>query len=324
MSVPTVARITDAALEATVALSFSRVGYEVRSRIEHWTPTSTLDGSGKVAVVTGANSGLGYATATGLLRSGARVITVVRSDEKGEDTVDRLRKDVSGAEVRYEVADLTELATVRELADRLRGDEPHLDVLVHNAGAMFPERDLTIDGLERTYQLHVVGPHLLTSLLTEPLLVDGPARVITMTSGGMYTQRLDLDRLESPDDYRPATAYARAKRAQVVLTGQWARRFGSRGMEAHVTHPGWALTPGVETSMPRFRRLTGPVLRDPEQGADTAIWLALTPDVGPPGRLWHDRRRRSAHKSRRTRETTRDAARLWDRVQRDAGLTDDG
>jgi dehydrogenase/reductase SDR family member 12 len=90
----------------------------------------------------------------------------------------------------------------------------------------------------------------------------------------MYAEKLDVDRLESPRGYRPAQAYARAKRAQVVLTHEWGQRLHGHGVHFHVAHPGWALTPGVEASLPRFRTVTGPILRDPHEGADTIVWLA--------------------------------------------------
>jgi dehydrogenase/reductase SDR family member 12 len=318
------ARAVDVALEATVAPSFSRLGYDVRSRLEGWQPLEELPGNGQRALVTGANSGLGYATARALLRSGAEVLLVVRSEQKGEDTLDRLSGDL-GRDVRgdatYDLADLADLASVRALAGRILADETRLDVLIHNAGAMFEERAETDDGLERTYQIHVVGPFLLTSLLLPKLAKEAPTRVITVTSGGMYAEKLVTARVDSPGRFKPTVSYARAKRAQVTLTEEWSRRFGGYGIGFHVAHPGWALTPGVESSLPGFRKLTGPVLRDPDQGADTIVFLALAEaDELGNGRLWHDRRPRSQHKVPWTPPEPGEADRLWERVCADAGI----
>jgi dehydrogenase/reductase SDR family member 12 len=317
-------RAVDAALEATVVLSFSRVGYEVRSRLDGWTPAADLPGTAKRVLVTGANSGLGYAASRTLLEAGAEVRLLVRSEAKGEDTLDRLSADL-GRDVRamagYDVADLADLVSVRAVAERILARDERLDVLVHNAGAMFDERAETADGLERTYQVHVVGPFLLTSLLFPKLAKDAPTRVVTVTSGGMYAEKLDAALVDSPGGFKPTVSYARAKRAQVALTSEWARRFGGYGVDFHVMHPGWALTPGVETSLPGFRKLTGPILRDAAQGADTAVYLALADgdEVGT-GRLWHDRRPRLEHKVPWTVTDRAETDRLWERVVADAGI----
>ena len=318
------ARALDLTLEGAVPLSFSRVGYAVRSRLGGWTATTDLPGAGRRVLVTGANSGLGYATARAILAAGGEVRLTVRSDEKGRDTLGRLAADLGrpslGPAASYDVLDLDDLASVRAVAERQLARDERLDTVIHNAGALFAERQETVDGLERTYQVHVVAPFLLTALLLPRLVADAPTRVITVTSGGMYTQRLDTATVDSPDHYRGAVAYARAKRAQVVLTREWARRTGPRAVGFHVAHPGWALTPGVESSLPGFRRLTGPVLRKPDQGADTIVWLALTPSLPEDGRLWHDRRPRLDHKLPWTRTDAAEAGRLWDRVARDAGI----
>jgi dehydrogenase/reductase SDR family member 12 len=321
VSVAPLSKVVDATLEASVVLSFSKVGYAVRSRLDGWQPVTDLDGRGRTVVVTGANSGLGYATARNLLVAGARVKVLVRSADKGEATVARLRDEVGAhTDVAYDTADLTDLTAVRAVAERLREQEPHIDALVHNAGAMFDTYEETGDGLERTYQVHVVAPHLLTSALLPTLAASAPSRVVTVTSGGMYAQKLDVSRLASPGDYRPSVAYARAKRAQVSLTEQWERRFGGHGIDFHVVHPGWALTPGVERSLPGFRKVTGPILRDTDQGADSIVWLTLADEARPGGRLWLDRTPRLTHKVPWTLPDHGEAELLWTRVTTDAGV----
>ena len=318
-----VARAVDAGLEATVVLSFSRIGYAVRSRVERWQPVEGLPGTGRRVLVTGANSGLGYATTRALLAAGAEVVATVRSEEKAAQTRRRLRAELGP---RIDVAlttvllDLLDLSEIRELAARLRQSGGSLDAIVHNAGAMFSEYDETVDELERTYQVHVVAPFLLTALLLEQLAAGEPGRVVTVTSGGMYTQQRGIDGDEPVTGYRGAIAYARAKRAQVILTHQWASRFASSGLRFDVVHPGWALTPGVAASLPRFRQLLGPLLRDPDQGADTIAYLTLGDDLPAAGRLWHDRRPRSEHRVPWTLPPRGAADALWSRVCRDAGV----
>jgi len=320
---PAVVRAVDAALEATVVLSFSRIGYEVRSRLSNWSDVAELPGTGRRVLVTGANSGLGYATVVGLLRAGAHVLFTVRSQDKGEATLERLRGELGQGpadRAGFEVLDLADFASVRAFARRQLDADAPLDAIVHNAGALFDSRAETVDGLERTYQIHVVSPFMLTALLLPELTERSASRVVTVTSGGMYAEKLVAGRVDSPGDYRGTVAYARAKRAQVVLTREWARRFGDRGVSFHVAHPGWALTPGVESSLPGFRKLMGPILRDADQGAETTTFLALADDLPTDGRLWHDRRARSEHKVPWTIPDRGEAGELWARVCRDASI----
>ena len=276
-------------------------------------------------VITGASSGLGEAAAAAVLAAGAHTHLLVRSSERANETRARLTRALGSDvldRITHDVADLTNLATVRRAAQRLVDDGAPVHALVHNAGATFDRAARTVDGLERTYQLHVAGPFLLTALLLPRLATSAPARVITVSSGGMYTQRLEVDRLVDPGaGYRPTVAYAQAKRAQVELTTAFARRADRHGVDAYVMHPGWADTPGVRTSLPTFRRVVGPLLRNPAQGADTIAWLALARlPAAPAGRIWHDRRARASHRLPTTRAARGEVARLWRRVCRDVGL----
>ncbi len=219
------------------------------------------------------------------------------------------------------VADLSSLEAVRTVAAELRDRDPRIDVLIHNAGALLPERALSVDGHEMTFATMVLGPFLLTRELLPLLRAAQGSRVIWIASGGMYTQPLDVDALEmGPGDYRGATAYARAKRAQVVLSEEWAKRLRSDGIAVHAMHPGWADTPGLETGLPGFRTLIGPLLRTPQEGADTIVWLAAAEEPGrTTGRFWLDRRPRSTRKLVATGATDEERARLWALCER---LTD--
>src|SRR4051794_38849160 len=309
----------DTLMDRTVAPGFTRIGPAVRSRLPGW-PEDPPPGAlaGRTAAVTGATSGLGLATAEGFARLGAAVRLVCRDVEKGAAVRRRLEAAVPGAEVAVDRCDVSDLEDVRRFATGLAVDR--LDVLVHNAGAMPATRTESPQGHELTMALHVLGPVHMTELL-RPVLSGHDARTILVTSGGMYGQALRADDPEyHRGDYSPTTAYARSKRAQVELLPLLAARWSRPGEGVHATHPGWADTPGVAESLPRFHRLTGPLLRDAAGGADTTVWLAAVAPQPRSGQLWHDRRRRPTHLLHRTRSTEAERGAMWDWVRRQTGL----
>jgi NAD(P)-dependent dehydrogenase (short-subunit alcohol dehydrogenase family) len=311
---PALARTADLALEATVAGSFSRLGYAARSRLEGWDhpPEGALDG--RRVLLTGATSGIGKAAAGQLLDLGAEVLLVGRDEQKTIKAEAELTVAHPKGTPSAHVADLSSLADARKLADDLLAADEPLDAVVQNAGALLHDKTLTVDGLETTLAVHVVIPHLLTDALS-PLL-RSPSRVLWMTSGGMYSQRLDVEHLEMPQDgYQGATQYARAKRAQVELLPLWAERLAPAAV-VHAVHPGWADTPGVEAGLPTSRRLTRPILRDADQGADTLVWLLWADEaLTSTGDLWLDRRRRSVTHLPRTGTDDAERRRLWTWVE---------
>ena len=304
------------AFDAAVAPSFGAPGYHARQRT--WAdPEIEIDLTGRHMVVTGANSGLGFATARALLARGADVTMVCRSQERGERARDDLREVNAAPKLALELADMGELEQVGALAERLQGAPVH--GLIHNAGALLDARQHTAQGHEVTFAVHVLGPHLLTRLLTDQLEQSMDARLIFVSSGGMYTQRMKVDAL--PDglrDYDGATVYAQAKRAQVYLAGRWADQLGAHGVAASSMHPGWADTPGVRSALPRFFELTRGLLRTPEQGADTIVWLAASPEGSMArGEFYLDRAPRATHAPlARTQSSPGDVDALWALCQR--------
>jgi dehydrogenase/reductase SDR family member 12 len=310
------ADVVDRALEIGIAPSFTRVGYGVRSRLELWPPLDRYDLSGRVVVITGATSGLGLAAAGALAGCGATVEMVARNIDKAATACRALRAAGAPGGVDFVVADLADLNAVRAAAAEIARRHARIDVLVHNAGALDRTYVRSPQGIEVTVAGQVVGPFLLTELLVPPLRGATPGRVIWVSSGGMYSETLSVTRLESgPGNYDGTKVYARAKRAQVTLAAMWSERLRSDGIVVHSMHPGWADTPGVRRSLPTFRRVAGPFLRTPEEGADTIGWLAA--DDGAPisttGQFWLDRRPRPIHRLRRTRESDTPAERslLW-------------
>jgi dehydrogenase/reductase SDR family member 12 len=271
--------------------------------------------------VTGASSGLGAATCDRLARRGATVHMLVRDRERGERARARIAERAGAGELVLELCDVSSLGSVREFAARFTAEQPELHVLVNNAGVMVPERTHTEDGLELTFATNVLGPFLLTELLLPALRRGAPARV-NVSSGGMYTQRLratdpQLERRE----YDPSAFYAHTKRCEVVLTELWAEHLRGSGVTVHAMHPGWADTPGVRSSLPRFRKLMRPLLRDADQGADTIVWLATAAEpASRSGLFWHDREPRRTHRFPWTRETEAERRQLWDECARLARL----
>lgn len=315
--------VVDTILDRTVVPGYTRIGYRLRRA--GWAgidpPAGALRGS--TALVTGANAGIGKAIVAGLAQLGGTDLMTVRDAERGQRARDEIAAANPGADLRVEVCDVADLAAVRAFATDLADRLPRLDVLIHNAGVLPATRTETDEGHELTLATHVLGPVLLTEQLVGILANSGDARVILMSSGGMYTQALPTGDPEYRNGrYRGATAYARTKRMQVALTGILARRWGGRGISVYSMHPGWVDTPGVAESLPVFRRVTGPLLRSPAEGADTAIWLAATTPAPPTGRFWHDRRPRPEHYLPFTEESDRERAQLWHYCAKAVGIDD--
>lgn len=313
-------RLVDTALDRAVVPGYTKIGYWVRRT--GWDDEDPRPGAlaGKRAVVTGANSGLGKAAATGMAALGATVHLVVRDESKGKAALAEIQKEHPEATLHLEVCDVSDLSAVRAFAEGLAARVDGVDVLVHNAGALPAERTESVDGHEVTVATHVLGPVLMTDLL-RPVLAGRGARVVLVSSGGMYTQRLPV---HDPDyergTYQGTVAYARSKRMQVALTPLLQERWAADGIDVHAMHPGWVDTPGVASSLPLFRTVTRPLLRDTASGADTVVWLAATEPSPPGGRFWMDRAERPAHYRSATRETPEELERMWRWVCDAAGI----
>jgi dehydrogenase/reductase SDR family member 12 len=304
--------LLDMALDRAVVLGYTSVGYRLRQPF--WAGDDPEPGAlrGRTALVTGSNRGLGKAIAAGLAQLGATVLLTVRDKESGDKAREEILAAHPGADVQVEVCDVSDLDAVRAFAADLTSRVWTLDVLIHNAGVMPETRTETDDGHEVTLATHVLGPLLLTERLLPILATSDDPRVILMSSGGMYTQPLPAADPEYRDGrYRGAIAYARTKRIQVGFTPILARRWIEKGVRVYSMHPGWADTPGVATSLPAFRTITGPLLRSPEEGGDTAVWLAATTPAPETGRFWHDRRARPEHYLPVTRSGDRQTDRVW-------------
>lgn len=299
----------DVAMDLAVVPGFSAIGYRIRRRMFRWQPPWL---EGRAVMVTGANSGLGKAAALDLARCGAEVHMVCRNREKGE-AARREIAALAGAEPTLQVCDLSDLDAVRSFAAEFIAAEEDLDVLINNAGVMPPERRMTPAGIELTFATNVLGPFLLSELLLPVIAESDDGRVITMSSGGMYSTGFDLDdpQLLRPT-YKPTAAYAHTKRAEVMLAEEWNDRSGEAGPVFYSVHPGWAVTPGMSEALPGFHRLLGPILRTPAEGAETAVWLCgAAPEEAPGGEFFEDRRARPKHRIPSTSDTAEDRRALY-------------
>jgi NAD(P)-dependent dehydrogenase (short-subunit alcohol dehydrogenase family) len=305
----------DWVMDKSLVLGYSRVGPALRRR---WWPRDPVPGAlaGRHVLVTGASGGLGLATARGMARLGAVVHLTGRDAGRLADARASLLAERPRSEVRTHVADVSDLAGTAEFARALVADVPRLHAVVHNAGVLPARRTTTSEGHELALATHVLGPHVLTYGLRAAL---AGGRVVVVTSGGAYGQRLDAaDPEYTAGEYSGVTAYARTKRMQIVLSELWARDL--EGIQVSCMHPGWADTPGITDSLPRFATMARPLLRDADSGADTAVWLTATADPIGTGGFWHDRRRRATHYAPTGIETPQQVAQFWDFVRGATGV----
>jgi dehydrogenase/reductase SDR family protein 12 len=306
------------ALDAAVVPGFSKIGYAIRKRMGNWQPISGFDLRGKTVVITGPTSGLGKEVARQLAPTGANLVLVARNEEKCARVIDEITPLCTGNTPVFVRAEMGDLESVRSACAAIQQRFTHIDVLIHNAGALLNTRQVSPQGIEQTIASHVVGPFLMTTLLL-PLMHGG--RVVTVSSGGMYSSGLPAfnngETLEMPvHKYGGSKQYAIAKRAQVTLTQMWSKR--EPQTEFVSMHPGWADTPGVQESIPGFRRVTAPILRSASEGADTIAWLAaVNPLPGASGTFWSDREVRPTHKTPQSRKLDTDSNRLalWQLVE---------
>ena len=303
----------DYILDKSIVFSFDRTGYrrhaEAFPEVQMRADLSTLH-----AVVTGANSGIGFATALQLSKLGVTVTIIGRNEQRTEAAAKQLH-ELGCVKVRRLCCDLSILSQVEVLADAL----PQVDILVHNAGDMIHELTFTAAGIEKITATHVVGPWRLTELLVaqDKLDLSRDARVIFVSSGGMYSQPLLVERLnEFPDGYDGVKHYALTKRAQVSLAEAFAKRYPNTKLVSVAMHPGWVDTPALRRAMPTFWRLTQRILRTPDQGADTIVWLSTIESqyFEDKGHFFFDREAVAVHLSERTRTLSQSTDSLWQSV----------
>ncbi len=243
---------------------------------------STPRMNGKICMVTGAASGIGAVTARALAQHGARVIIVDNNVEKGMTTTQEIQEHTGNSAVEFFQADLSSQNEIRLLARKFLACYQRLDVLVNNAGAMFPERNESIDGIEATLALNYLGYFLLTNLLLDILKASAPARIVNVSSRSHARARINFEDLQFRSGYTGLRAYERSKLAIILFTYELARRLQGSGVTANTLHPGVVATDFARDGggmMGLIMRLFRFAFISPEQGAQTSIFLATSPKV---------------------------------------------
>jgi NAD(P)-dependent dehydrogenase (short-subunit alcohol dehydrogenase family) len=237
----------------------------------------------RVALVTGASSGIGLYTALGLARAGMRVVIAGR-DRARTEAARRFVAEKSGSEhVGTALADFSRLSDVRRLADEIQSGHDRVDVLVNNAGLLSPKYRLSADGFELTFAVNHLAPFLLTNLLLERLKASAPARIITVASEAHRGQRIDIGDLTRPGDWTMRKAYGRSKLCNILFTRHLASRLDPGEVVATCLHPGMVATAiGQRGGLAELAwRLMKPFMIGPEQGAETPVLLSTAPDPTP-------------------------------------------
>ncbi len=236
---------------------------------------------GRTIVVTGASDGIGRSAVHTFAAAGARVVMVGRNEAKTAAAARSILSELGGGDITWQIADLSRQDAVRDLAQRLRQQLPTIDILVNNAGALFLKREVTAEGLERTFALNHLGYFTLTLLLLDRLaaaaLPGQPARVLCVSSRAHREARLDLDDLQMERRYAGWRAYANSKLDNILFTRALARRLAPEKIIVHALHPGvvstrFAVNNGRRGRM--LRRIMDVVSIAPDEGADTLVWLA--------------------------------------------------
>lgn len=276
----------------------------------------------QICLVTGASSGIGKVTARELARAGATVILVCRNRSKGEATVDEISRLTGSDRLDLMIADLAELRQIRELAAQVRAKYPQLQVLVNNAGTYNSARTVTADGYEATFAVNHLAYFLLTMELLDLLKASAPARIVNVASEAHRAVSLNFDDLHGEQRYNGWKAYGQSKLANISFTYELARRLEGTGVTVNAVHPGGVNTglfDHVSGATGRIVRLFTFLMRTPEKGAETVLWLASAPEVAAlTGRYFYDLKEKS---SSRESSDPNLAARLWQISEQLVGLS---
>jgi retinol dehydrogenase-14 len=255
---------------------------------------------GTTVLITGGTSGIGNATAVAMAAMGANVVVVGRNQERGGAAVEEIKAQSHNESVELMLADLSVQAEVRRLAEEFLERYDRLDVLVNNAGLVQSKRTETPDGIETTLAINHLAPFLLTNLLLGCLEQSAPSRVITVSSEAQRWGTMDFEDMQSRRKYRGFPVYGMTKLANIMFTYELAERLDGTDVSANCLHPGSVGTNFGQNNrgaMALFFRTFKPFMRSPEQGADTLIWLASSPEIdGVSGKYFSDRKEIEAKK----------------------------
>ncbi|KAJ3297091.1 Dehydrogenase/reductase SDR member 12 [Rhizoclosmatium sp. JEL0117] len=262
---------------ATGYFDFTRQGFE-KAQKTFTVGALDVNLSGKTVLVTGANSGLGLAAATQFARRGANVHILCRNEARGKAARDSIAAETKSSAVFLEVVDVASVKDVKRFVSTWK--KP-VDVLVNNAGILPNERSETQEGLESTFATNTLGTYTLTTLLLPYLQKSSDPRVVNVTSGGAFNKGLDVSdvnyTIPAASTFNGSLVYAQTKRQQIEMTEYWAAKYPA--IRWYSMHPGWADTPGVQSSIPGFYNAMKTRLRTPDQGADTIVWASIAEEA---------------------------------------------
>ncbi|XP_036401327.1 dehydrogenase/reductase SDR family member 12 [Megalops cyprinoides] len=294
---------------------YTKAGYEAAAK-RFVAADLDVNLSGRSFMITGANSGIGKAAALEIAKRGGTVHLVCRNKDRAEAAKADIVEQSKNEDVHIHLLDMSSPRHVWEFAESFQQNNS-LHVLINNAGCMVNKREVTEDGLEKNFATNTLGTYILTTALIPALKKSQDPRVVTVSSGGMLVQKLNVDDLQLEKGAFDGTmAYAQNKRQQVILTERWA----AQHKEIHFSsmHPGWADTPAVRSSMPDFYEKMKNKLRTEAQGADTVLWLAVSAAAiqQPSGLFFQDRKAVATHLPlASTRSTPADEDRLQEALE---------
>ena len=268
---------------------------------------------GRVCLITGANSGIGKATALGLARLGATVVLACRDSERGDVARRDIIEETENPEASVGQVDLASLESVRSFAKAFSEKFPHLHVLVNNAGIYQSRRIVTEDGFESTFAINHLAHFLLTNLLLESLKGSAPSRIVNVTSEAHRTGHVNFDDLQGERRYWGMKSYPQSKLANVLFTYELARRLKGTEVTANCVHPGTVRTNFGRNSggfMALAVRIFAPFMLSPEDGAKTVVWLASSPEVEHVTGMYFEKQ--SERKSTKESYDLNVARRLWE------------
>nr|XP_039258437.1 dehydrogenase/reductase SDR family member 12-like [Styela clava] len=274
-----------------------------------------VDVKGRSYMITGSNSGIGKSAAIEIAKKGGTIHMVCRNSERADKAKDEIVTASGNQDVHVHILDMSKLSEVHKFAHEFSTKQEKLDTLINNAGCMVNDRTMTSDNLEMNFATNTMGTYVLTISLLPLLKKASKPRVITVSSGGMYIQKLNVKNLQSEHNFSGELAYAHNKRQQVILTEELAKLHPD--VHFSTMHPGWADTPAVRSSMPDFHRQMGSRLRSPEQGADTIVWLALSNMAleQKSGQFFLDRKSQALHLPLAwTRESASERAKFMEKI----------
>jgi len=248
-----------------------------------WTTANIPDQTGRTAVITGANTGLGYETAAALAAKGASVVLAVRNLDKGKEAARRIERATPGAQVQLRELDLSSLDSIRAAADELRSNHESIDLLINNAGVMFTPKSTTKDGFELQFGTNHLGHFALTNLLLDRVLAATGSRIVTVSSQGhRFVRGIRFDDLQADRSYRRVGAYGQAKLANLLFTYELQRRLTGTNTIAVAAHPGGSkteLTRNLPPLVAAVTRLAEPFFQSAEMGALPTLRAATDPGV---------------------------------------------